>query len=200
VTTSSRLPAPQRRRQLLDRALGVFAAHGFHDTSMNDIAEAAGVTKPVLYQHFRSKRALYLELVDDVGNRMEEAIVKAVAQAPGPREQVEAGFQAFCRFVVDDQAAFQLLFASGSWGADPEFTDRVRRVEDTLADDIAALINVDGLPAVRRRLLAHSIVGLTVAACRQWMTRDLDLDPDALALQLAELVWAGLRGIHSPPG
>jgi len=192
-----RLPAAQRRRQLLDQALAVFAANGFHDTSMNQVAEAAGVTKPVLYQHFRSKRALYLELVDDVGTRIEEAIVKAVAQAGGPRGQVEAGFQAFCRFVVADRAAFDLLFAGGSWGADAEFRERVHQVEATLAEDIAALITVDGLSADRRRLLAYGIVGLTVATCRQWMARDSDLDPDVLAPQLAELVWAGLRGIRS---
>ena len=63
---ASRLPAARRRRQLLDVALELFAARGYHTTSMNDIAEAAGVTKPVLYQHFRSKRELYLELLEDV--------------------------------------------------------------------------------------------------------------------------------------
>ena len=77
-----RLPAAERRRQLLDVALEAFAANGFHVTSMDDIAEAAGVTKPVLYQHFRSKRALYLELLDDVGARLMEAITKATATPP----------------------------------------------------------------------------------------------------------------------
>jgi AcrR family transcriptional regulator len=72
--TPTRLPAARRRRQLLDVALAAFASHGFHPTSMNDVAEAAGVTKPVLYQHFRSKRALYLELLEDVGERLREAI------------------------------------------------------------------------------------------------------------------------------
>ncbi len=168
---------------------------------MNQVAEAAGVTKPVLYQHFPSKRALYLALVDDVGTRIEEAITKAVAEADGPRDQVERGFRAFCRFAVDDRAAFDLLFARGSWGSDPEFTQRVRQVEASLAADIAALITVEGLSAERRELLATGIVGLTVAAFRQWLGRasdDGELDPEVLAPQLAELVWAGLRGIRSP--
>src|SRR5687768_4632909 len=72
--TPTRLPAARRRQQLLDVALGVFAERGFHPTSMNDLAEAAGVTKPVLYQHFGSKRELYLELLDDVGTRLRTAI------------------------------------------------------------------------------------------------------------------------------
>src|SRR5689334_10531993 len=74
-----RLPAPQRRRQLLDVALDRFAAGGFERTSMDDIASGAGVTKPVLYQHFASKRALYLELLDDVGSRLLETIAEATA-------------------------------------------------------------------------------------------------------------------------
>ena len=69
-----RLPAVQRRRQLLDVALEVFADHGFHGASMDDVATAAGVTKPVLYQHFGSKRDLYLQLLDDVGQRLLEVV------------------------------------------------------------------------------------------------------------------------------
>ncbi|HEY4378100.1 MAG TPA: helix-turn-helix domain-containing protein, partial [Acidimicrobiales bacterium] len=72
-----RLPAHERRPQLLAVATAVFAEHGFHGASMNQVAEAAGVTKPVLYQHFRSKRELYRELVEDVGVRLEDAITKS---------------------------------------------------------------------------------------------------------------------------
>src|SRR3954468_18513351 len=111
---STRLPAPRRRRQLLDVALTVFAERGYHPTSMNDLAEAAGVTKPVLYQHFRSKRALYLELLEDVGGRLRDAIGKAVSEAPPPREQVHAGFHAYFHFVEAQQPAFQLLFGGGA--------------------------------------------------------------------------------------
>src|SRR5215831_5789973 len=96
---STRLPAARRRTQLLHVALGVFAERGFHVTSMNDIAEAAGVTKPVLYQHFGSKRELYLELLEDVGRRLLDEITKATVSADGPRHQVEAGFAAYFRFV-----------------------------------------------------------------------------------------------------
>ena len=77
--SSSRLSAPARREQILDVALEVLGRAGYHGASMNDIAEAAGVTKPLLYQHFDSKRALYLELVGSVSDTMLEAIGKAVA-------------------------------------------------------------------------------------------------------------------------
>lgn len=165
---------------------------------MNQVADAAGVTKPVLYQHFRSKRALYLELLEDVGRRLEEGIGKAVSSADGPRQQVESGLSAFFRFVAHDRAAFTLLFATGSRGDDQELSESVRRVEDTIAEYVAALITVEGLSVERRRLLAYGIVGLTEVSSRRWMEHAVDLDPDVLAAQLAELVWAGLRGIQSP--
>ena len=83
---SSRLSASARRQQLLDVALTTFARNGYHETSMNDIADAAGVTKPVLYQHFESKRELYQALLDDVGERM----VAAITAATGGRHEREA--------------------------------------------------------------------------------------------------------------
>ena len=71
---------------------------------MNDVAEAAGVTKPVLYQHFESKRELYQALLDEVGARMLAAIVAATSDAPDGRSQTEAGFRAYFRWVAEDHA------------------------------------------------------------------------------------------------
>jgi AcrR family transcriptional regulator len=182
---------------LLDVALGVFAERGFHTTSMNDIAEAAGVTKPVLYQHFRSKRELYLELLEDVGGRLRDSIAKATAQAAGPREQVEAGFGAYFRFVANDQEAFRLLFGGGT-RRDLEFADAVRAVEVSIADIIALLIDVPGLDTDRRRILAHGIVGLAEGTSRHWILDGAPGDPETLAAQVADLAWAGLRGVRTP--
>ena len=75
---STRLPAKARRQQLLDTSLSTFARLGYHDSSMNDIAESAGVTKPVLYQHFESKRELFLELLVELGRDLGNTIRAAV--------------------------------------------------------------------------------------------------------------------------
>lgn len=164
---------------------------------MNVVAEAAGVTKPVLYQHFRSKRALFLEVLEDVGVRLEDAITKATTEARGPRQQVEAGFRAYFQWVDTDRAAFAVLFGSGT-RSDEQFAETARRVEATIASAVAALIDVEGLDAVARRVIAHGIVGIAESTSRHWMANELDLDPAALAAQSAELAWAGLRGIgHS---
>ncbi len=191
---STRLPAAERRHQLLDVALGVFAAEGFHRASMNGIAEAAGVTKPVLYQHFRSKRDLYLELLDEVGGRLLASIAKATAEAGRPREQVERGMLAYFRFVDLEPAAFTLLFGSGA-RRDEEFADAVRRVEATIAEAIAPLIDAD-VETEQRLLLAHALVGMAEATSRRWVGGALDLDPERVAAQVADLAWNGLRGVR----
>lgn len=195
MPAATRLPAPERRRQLLDVALVVFAREGYHDASMNDVAEAAGVTKPVLYQHFESKRELYLELLSDVGGRLERAIAAATADAGGPRQQVEAGLRAYFRFVADERDAFLLLFAGGS-GTDQEFEAVGRKVEASIARFVAELIEVEGLDAVERTLLAHGVVGAAEGASRLWLAQPEGVAPEALADQVAALVWAGLRGIR----
>jgi AcrR family transcriptional regulator len=194
MTAPVRLPAARRRRQLLDVALHAFASGGFHATSMDDVAVAAGVTKPVLYQHFGSKRDLYLSLLRDVGGRLQDAIAAATAGAAGPRQQVEAGFAAYFRFVADHPNAFRVLFGSGS-RRDQEFADTVRAVEASIADAIAALIEAD-IADDHRRLLAHGIVGLAEGTGRHWVASGQDLDPEQVARRIADLAWAGLRGIR----
>ena len=190
---TARLPAAERRRQLLDVALPVFGDKGFHSTSMNDIAEAAGVTKPVLYQHFRSKRELFLELLRDLGGQLIAEVGKATTSAEGPRQQVELGFGAYFKWVAERGGGFAVLFA-GDTRRDPEFLAEALQVETEIADMIAGLIVVDGLDEEHRRLLAYGIVGIAETTCRHWLADDLALAADELAANAAALAWAGLRG------
>lgn len=195
--TSTRLPAAERRRQLLRVAMEVFAENGYHGTSMNEVAETAGVTKPVLYQHFASKEALYRELVDDLGTRLERAIVDAVALADGPRQQVEAGFRAYFRWATSEGPAFQVLFAEHT-RSNPQLAAALAKVESLVADQVASLIQVEGLTDRERHVLAYGVVGLAESISRNWITLGLGAgtDADAFAGQVAELAWSGLRGIR----
>ncbi len=97
----SRLPAAERRKQLLDVAMTVFSDHGFHGASMNDVATAAGVTKPVLYQHFPSKRELYLELVEGVSSQLAETVTTAARTESDALNQAQAALTAYFRFVEE---------------------------------------------------------------------------------------------------
>ena len=191
---ATRLSAARRRHQLVEVALRVFAERGFHDASMNDIAEAAGVTKPVLYQHFTSKRELFSELLTDVGAELQETITKAVAAAQTPHEMVELGFGAYFRYVDQHRDAFQ-LFYGGGLGRDAGFSEVVNQVETALANLVADLIEIEGLTPGQRRVLGHGIVGMIEGASIHWLNANSDADPTTLAQQLADLAWRGLRGV-----
>jgi len=191
---SRRLSAPARREQLLDVALEVFAGAGYHGTSMNDVADAAGVTKPVLYQHFESKRELYQALLDEVGARLLGAISAATSGTVDGREQTELGFRAYFRWVAEDHDAFQLLYGGGS-RRDEEFSRAVRRVTAEAAAAIAPLIAAD-IDDEHRLTLAHALVGLAEGASRRLVERGEAFDPDVLARQVSDLAWAGLRAVR----
>lgn len=192
----SRLPADQRRRQLLDVACRVFADRGFHATSMDDVAGAAGVTKPVLYQHFSSKRALFVEVLRDVGSQLLARLAQATTDATTGRERVQAGFRAYFHFVTENDAAFRVLFGASARN-DPEFATVVEEVLAEIADTISELIAIQGTQA-HRRVLAHAVIGIAEATSRDALTGDGGgLDPDLLAGWVAELAWFGLRGIRA---
>lgn len=192
-----RLSGPARRRQLLDAAVPIFARLGYHDASMNDIAEAAGITKPVLYQHFHSKRELFLAVVTDVAVGMRQAVQQATSTAAGPRHQVEHGFAAWFDWVDHHRDGFHVLF-NHDVGRDPEIATEAAIAQRHFAEGLSELIVVEGLSDERQRLLAYGIVGLAEATCRHWLAKEIDLDAQELAVQLSGLVWSGLRGLQAP--
>jgi AcrR family transcriptional regulator len=191
-----RLPAPRRRHQLLDVARELFAAGGFHATSMDEVAEAAGVTKPVLYQHFPSKRALYKELLEDVGRRLLAEVNAAANAADTGRERVQNGYAAYFRFVTDNQSAFRLLFGA-SVRNDAEFGAVAESVLELLVEGVADMFP-EGVPPEQRNMLAHAVVGMAEAVSRRALFESsAEHDPDVLAHWTGELAWYGLRGIRT---
>lgn len=197
-----RLSAAERRSQLFTVALDLFAERGYRATTMDDVAEAAGVTKPLVYQHFSSKRALYLELVDSVAHELTAAITHATARADGPRQQVEQGFAAYFHLVVTHEAAFRLLYGRDR-PDDEDLGDAQRLVEDAIAEAIDPLIAA-GLDPDHRRLLAYAVVGMAEGASRHWISTHPPLSNRAaedearrLASRMADLAWAGLRSVHA---
>ena len=172
----------------------VFAHRGFHATSMNDVADAAGVTKPVLYQHFDSKQDLYLALLDEAGSRLRNAVRKAVADATSGKEQTELGFKAYFRWVADDHDAFLLLFGSRA-SRDEESTVAIRRITAEAAQAIAPFIAAD-IEGEHQEMLAHGLVGLAEGVSRHLVEKGRQFDPEVLGQQMADLAWAGLRAVH----
>src|SRR5438876_6198656 len=93
--TRRRMRAPERRAQLLEVARRVFGNSGFHGVSMDDVAKEAGVTKPILYDHFPSKKELYLELLDEDLSALHESVKQALDSPTGNRERTRRSFLAY---------------------------------------------------------------------------------------------------------
>jgi AcrR family transcriptional regulator len=170
-----------------------FGAEGYHGASMNDIAHRAGVTKPVLYQHFDSKHELFLELLRTVGAEVEQVIGEALDQDHEPRALVEGALRAYFTYFEQHRHRFGLVFGDGVLG-EPEFAAERRGLEHNLALRISELIDIPGVDRTGRRLIAHGIVGLCEGAVRYCLEADQPPDVDALVDLVGELVWAGLRG------
>lgn len=195
VSMSTRLPGHERRAQLLEQALALFGAKGFHDTSVLDIATAAGVTKPVVYQHFASKEELFAAVLAAAANRLGTVTEKALANATSAREQVEFGLGAILDVCATDPAAFRVLFDESA-RVEPATRQQVVDTQHALASGIAD--HLDGVGNDDRELqlvLAHAILGMAESALRYWFaTEDSTIDAETLKANLVELAWAGLRG------
>src|ERR1700744_4777006 len=109
---SNRLPRHERRRQLLDAALEVFVSQGYHAAAMDEIAERAGVSKPVLYQHFPGKLELYLALLDESVESLVETVRDALRSNADPKQRVAATFGAYFEYVGGNGQAYRLVFES----------------------------------------------------------------------------------------
>ena len=193
-----RLPRRERRLQLLDSALEVFVAQGYHAAAMDDIAERAGVSKPVLYQHFPGKLELYLAILDAACDAIIDNCRKALESTHDNKQRVAATIDAFYAYVGHDTGAFRLVFESDLTN-EPAVRGHIDRVTTECADLIASVIAEDtSLPPAASQLLAVSLVGMAQVSARFWMT-DTDgglagLTRDQATTLVSGLAWRGIGG------
>ncbi len=188
------MPRNARRAQLLESALEVFVAQGFHAAAMDDIAERAGVSKPVLYQHFPGKLDLYLALLDQSCDTIIDSCRAALAATDDNKQRVEATMHVFYDYVASAQGAFRLVFESDLTN-EPAVRDRVDRVTRECAEAIALVIHEDtGLSDRQSQLLAVSLVGMAQVSARFWLDADDEIERRAAADLVAGLAWRGIRG------
>jgi AcrR family transcriptional regulator len=191
-----RLPRSARRKQLLAAAQEVFVAQGYHAAAMDDIAERAGVSKPVLYQHFPGKLELYLALLDTHGDALVANIRAAMAATSDNRERVAGSMRAYFEFVDHKSEAFRLVFESDLRN-EPAVRERVDRVERLCIESITETIMGDtGVAREPAELLAAGLVGISMTAAQFWLAGGRKVDKDAALGMLTALAW---RGISSFP-
>ncbi len=190
----ARMPRRERRVQLLESALEVFVAQGYHSAAMDDIAERAGVSKPVLYQHFPGKLELYVALLDSSCDMIIDNCRVALASTSVNKDRVEATIRVFYSYVASKEGAFRLVFES-DLTSDPHVRERVDRVTSECASMIAEVIKVDtGLPDEASELLAVSLVGMAQVSARFWLAGGGTISQDNAAALVAGLAWRGIRG------
>lgn len=188
------MPREQRRRQLLESALQVFVAHGYHSASMDDIAEVAQVSKPVLYQHFPGKHELFLDLLDTYLGQLEQMLTEALGSTADNKDRVTATMTAFYEFISREDEAYRLLFTSGM-DNDESVETRMDRFLDNLATAIAEVIADDtGQPMAEATLLGHGLIGMVTSAARHWSRLSERPDLEVSSQLTSRLAWRGISG------
>ncbi|MFI6325164.1 TetR/AcrR family transcriptional regulator [Nonomuraea sp. NPDC050556] len=190
----TRLPRLARRRQLLSAAQEVFVENGYHAAAMDEIADRAGVSKPVLYQHFPGKLELYLALLDLHVDDMVDRCRKALASTNENKLRVQATFSAFFDFVSSQGEAFRLVFESDLRNVAP-VRQRVERSLRECAEMVSAVIQEDtGCTSDEAHLLGVGLVGMAEVSARYWVTQHGSIPKDAAEQLMARLAWRGISG------
>jgi AcrR family transcriptional regulator len=188
------MPRSARRKQLLAAAQEVFVANGYHGAAMDDIAERAGVSKPVLYQHFPGKRELYLALLDTQTETLADAVVQALATTDDNQQRIHAVLSAYFAFVDrdDHDGAFRLIFESDLVN-DPDVRHRVEQVTHKTMKAVAGTVAADtGLNRSEAELLATALTGSAQVVARWWLESDRPVPREKAIRLLESLLWRGI--------
>ena len=190
----NRLPRHERRRQLLDAALELFVARGYHAAAMDEIAERAGVSKPVLYQHFPGKLELYLALLDESVDTLVDKVRDALKSNPENKQRVTATFGAYFEYVGGQGQAYRLVFES-DLSNEPAVRDRIELGQRECAEMISHIVRQDaGLDEDEARLVSVAMVGLAQVTARYWLNARGHIPREVAEQLVARLAWRGISG------
>ncbi len=190
-----RMSAADRRAAILDAARGAFADSGYHETSLDAVAERAGVSKALLYEHFASKRELYVAMLEMHVHELVERISGAVAAAEPGEPRMRAGLEAFFGFVEERRGAWRIMFRNAG---DPDVSVRLDLLRDEVAAAIVQLMSEEAtakgldFPKMPQtvEMIAQQLVGAMQSLADWW---DLHRDvPRQEVLQVAmDFAWIG---------
>lgn len=195
VRRGGRLPRGERREQLLEAASEVFVDRGYHAASMDEIADRAGVSKPVLYQHFSSKLDLYLAVLAQHVEILVSSVRQALRTTTDNRHRLRAAVQAFFDFIEHDSQGYRLIFQNDHV-AEPQVAAQVKVATDACTDAVFDLISRDsGLEAHRSRMIAVGLVGISVDCARYWLDADRPISKDDAVEGTVAFAWGGLSHV-----
>jgi AcrR family transcriptional regulator len=195
-----RMTGQQRKSQLIGIGRALFASRGLDGTTIEEIAASAGVSKPVIYEHFGSKEGLYRQVVETEFRILLDSITEALSTEAKPRVLVERAALALLGYIEDRTDGFRILMRdappSQPEGAFSTLLSHVTaRVEHLLSDEFARR----GFSAADGAMYAQMLVGM-VAMTGQWWLDSREPDKRAVAAHLVNLAWNGLTGLQKEPG
>ena len=177
--------------------LEIFSEKGFHATAMDDIAERAGISKPILYQHFASKQDLYLGVMDERVDVLVAQVSNAIESTTGNRARLEAAIACYFRLVDEADHGYRLIFES-------DFTtnhDVRARVEDVVAQ-VSRVVGTEvmrqtGMSMGEANILAGGLCGMAQAAAWRWLRLGRPIPIEQAVAQTLNLAWNGLGAVNT---
>jgi AcrR family transcriptional regulator len=189
----------QRREQLLGVAGGLFARKGFDGTSIEEIASKAGVSKPVVYEHFGGKEGLYAVLIDREMHALADAITKSLTTGASNRELLEQAALALLDYVETSTDGFRILVRDSSVAsASGTFAGLINDIASQVEHLLAAAFKERGLDAKLAPLYSQALVGM-VALTGQWWLEVRKPKRDEVAAHLVNLAYNGLANLEPKP-
>lgn len=196
-----RMSAADRREVILAAAMDAFSGAHYHETSLEDVAERAGVSKALIYEHFSSKRELQGALLRRASNEILTRIGVAVAAVTDHGEaRLKAGLDAFLSFTEDDRDAWRMLFRSVS---DPEVAEDLDRLEQEATLVIAGLMSAEVPPErqsdplgleVATEMFARQLLG-SVQSLAVWWDQHREVPREQVLAIAMEFSWMGLERV-----
>lgn len=190
-----RMARADRGAQLLDVAEKCFADTGFAATSMEEVAERAGVTKPVLYDHYGSKDGLFAAVLARSGEQLREATALSVIGADGPAAALSAGLRAYFEFIDEHATGWSVLLTEAA--AASAAASALEAIRDRQAAFLTAMLaaHLEGLGEARAAAWAQAIIG----ACERlaYHRRTAPMSAQEAADTLMDLLWDGLDTLGS---
>lgn len=190
-----RMAASDRRLAILEAARAAFADGGFHQTSLDAVAERAGVSKALIYEHFDSKRELYLAMLEMHVEELVERVSAAVTAADQPEERMRSGLEAFFAFVEERRGAWRIMFRNPG---DPDVAVYMERLRDGVAAVVAALMSEEAeqaFPDVPEReriiqMVAQQMVG-AMQALADWWDLHREIPREEVIQGAMDFAWSG---------
>ena len=193
-----RMTAAERREQLVDIARGLFAERGFDGASIEEVAHRAGVSKPVVYEHFGGKEGLYAVVVDREVRRL-LAMMQESLVAEHPRVLLEQAAFALLDYIEDAPDGFRILVRDSPIGsATGSFVSIIGDIASRVEYILAAEFKARGFDAEVAPLYAQMLVGM-VGTTGQWWLDTRTPEKQVVAEHLVNLAWNGLSGIEKQP-